>query len=101
MPPTSQPHQKQEVKRTNYVGIDIGKNRCAACIADEKGEILRELTYMNTRGGIEELAEKLARYGECRAVLESEVSPNFMGWMFLSSCKINYTPLSNIQCLSD
>jgi transposase len=56
---------------TNYVGIDIGKNRCAACVADEKGEILRELTYLNTRSGIEELAEKLARYGECRAVLES------------------------------
>jgi transposase len=71
MPPTSQPHQKHEVKTTNYVGINIGKNRCAACVADEKGEILRELTYLNTRSGIEELAEKLARYGECRAVLES------------------------------
>ena len=58
MPPTSQPHRKREVKRTNYVGIDVGKNRCAVCVADEKGEILRELTYMNTRGGIEELAER-------------------------------------------
>jgi len=61
----------QEVKRTNYVGIDVGKNRCAVCVTDEKGEILRELIYMNTRGGIEELAENLSRYGECRAVLES------------------------------
>jgi transposase len=26
---------------------------------------------MNTRGGIEELAENLSRYRECRAVLES------------------------------
>jgi predicted NBD/HSP70 family sugar kinase len=43
---------KREVKRTNYVGIDIGKNRCAACVADEKGEILRELISMNTRSGI-------------------------------------------------
>ena len=38
---------------TNYVGIDIGKNRYAACIADKKGEILRELTYLNTGSDIE------------------------------------------------
>ncbi|MCJ7574296.1 transposase [Candidatus Bathyarchaeota archaeon] len=49
----------------------MAKNRCAVCVTDEKGELLRELIYMNTRGGIEELAEDLSRYGECRAVLES------------------------------
>ena len=53
------------------MGIDIGKNRCAACVADEKGEILRELTYQNTRAVIEELAGSLAQFGDCRAVLES------------------------------
>ena len=68
---TSQPHQNGEVKRTNYLGIGVGKNRCAVCVADEKGEILRELTHINTRVGIEELAKNLPRYGECHAVLES------------------------------
>jgi len=64
------PPQK-EVKKTNYVGIDIGKKRCAACVTDEKGNILRELEYHNTRSSIESLAETLAEHGECRAVLES------------------------------
>jgi transposase len=71
MPPTSQPHRKRKVKTTNYIGIDIGKNHCAACVADGKREILRGLTYLNTRGGIEELAKTLIRYSECRTVLES------------------------------
>lgn len=59
------------MKRTNYVGIDVGKKRCAECVTDEKGEILQELTYVNTRSGIEGLAETLASYGESAAVLES------------------------------
>jgi transposase len=63
--------EEEETNGMNYVGIDIGKNRCAACVADEKGEILRELTYVNTRKGIGELAGTLAGYGECSAVLES------------------------------
>ena len=55
----------------NYVGIDIGKKRCAACVTDEEGSVQRELTYRNTRTGITELADKLAEYGECTAVVES------------------------------
>ena len=61
----------REVKRTNYVGIDVGKKRCAAYVTDEKGGILRELTYRNTRIGIESLAMTLTSYRECTAVLES------------------------------
>jgi hypothetical protein len=26
----------QEVKKTNYIGIYIGKNPCVACVADEQ-----------------------------------------------------------------
>ena len=54
-----------------YVGIDIGKKRCAACVTDEQGEVQRELVYKNTRTGITELAETLALHGECTAVVES------------------------------
>ena len=55
----------------NYGGIDIGKKRCVACVTDENGQAQRELAYRNTRTGITELAEILAGYGECIAVLES------------------------------
>ena len=71
MPPTRPAPPPREVKRTRYVGIDVGKKRCAACITDENGVILRELTYRNTRSGIEAFARTLAGYGECCAVLES------------------------------
>ena len=54
-----------------YVGIDIGKKRCAACVTDENGQIQRELIYRNTRTGIIELAEILEGHGECTAVVES------------------------------
>ena len=60
-----------EVKRVNYVGIDIGKKRCAACLTDEEGSIKIELTYRNTRTGITELAEVLSENGKCTAVVES------------------------------
>jgi len=55
------------VKRTNYVGIDVGKKRCAACVTDEKGRILQELTYVNSRSGIEEFNGTLASMGEYAA----------------------------------
>ena len=41
----------REVKRTDYVGIDVGEKRCAVCVTDEDGDVLRELTYSNTRRG--------------------------------------------------
>ena len=70
MPHTSQP-TNGEVKRVNYVGIDIGKKRCAACLTDERGEVINELTYTNTRSSIENLSKALTDHGECKAVLES------------------------------
>jgi len=54
-----------------YVGIDIGKRRCAACVTEEDGTILRNLTYSNTRNSIGDLALLLKGYGRCSAVLES------------------------------
>ena len=70
VPHTSQP-TNMEAKRVNYVGIDIGKKRCAACVTDEEGKVQRELIYRNTHTGITELAETLSEHGECTAVLES------------------------------
>jgi transposase len=59
------------VKRVYYVGIDIGKKRCAAYVTNDNGQVQRELIYRNTRTGITELAETLALHGECTAVVES------------------------------
>ena len=61
----------REAKRTNYIRIDKGKKRCAACITDENSVIQTELTYRNTRKVIEFLAPELEERGEYRAVLES------------------------------
>lgn len=40
-------------------------------VTDERGDILRETTYGNTRSILEDLAATLASYGECTAVLGS------------------------------
>ena len=70
VPHTSQPHHKGgeegELRRDRH-----RKKSCAACVTDKKGQVRRELTYRNTRTGITELAEILAGYGECTAMLES------------------------------
>ena len=71
VPPSRPAPPPREVKRTNYVGIDVGKKGCAACVTDEGGAVLRELTYRNTRKGIESFARTLSGEGECCAVVES------------------------------
>ena len=60
--------KEQEV----FVGIDVGKQTCAACAMDVKGIILKECKFPNTRADINQLIDGLlSRYGICRALCES------------------------------
>jgi len=53
-----------------YIGVDVGKNRCQACIMDEEGVILDEFLFTNNSDGIQRL---LGQVGDvnCKAVVES------------------------------
>jgi transposase len=53
------------------VGIDVHKKRCQACLKDEKGRLVEELSIPNTTEGAEQLARMLTTYGEAKIVLES------------------------------
>lgn len=60
--------KEQEV----FVGIDVGKQTCAACAMDVKGTVLKECKFPNTRADINQLIDGLlSRYGICRALCES------------------------------
>jgi len=53
------------------VGIDVHKKRCQACLKDEKGKLIEELSIPNTTEGAEQLARMVTTYGEAKIVLES------------------------------
>jgi hypothetical protein len=43
-----------------YVGIDVHKKLCNACIKDRDGNVLEELAFPNKSSGIDMLLEALA-----------------------------------------
>ena len=53
-----------------YIGIDIGKKSCSACIKDAAGKIIHEIKYPNTVRDAEMLIKDLPR-GRYAAVCES------------------------------
>jgi len=53
-----------------YIGVDVGKKRCQACIMDEQGVVLDEFPFENNRVGIGRLLERVPDR-TCKAVLES------------------------------
>ncbi len=53
------------------VGIDVHKKHCQACLKDEKGRVVQELSIPNDTEGVEQLGRLLAGYGEARIALES------------------------------
>jgi len=53
-----------------YIGIDIHKKMCNACIKDREGNILRELKFPNKSTGTDKLLEAI-KGGEAKAVIES------------------------------
>jgi transposase len=53
------------------VGIDIHKKRCQACLKDEKGRIIEELSFQRTQEGIDSFHNLIQSHGEAKIVLES------------------------------
>ena len=53
-----------------YVGIDIGKRTCAACIMGADGGVLKRTKYPNTRRDANAFIDGLAAY-DCMAACES------------------------------
>jgi hypothetical protein len=43
------------------VGIDVHKKRCQACLKDEKGKLIEELSIPNGTQGAEQVARPLER----------------------------------------
>jgi len=52
-----------------YIGVDVGKKRCQACIMDEGGRVMDEFPFENTLEGMRGLLQGLPDC-DCRAVVE-------------------------------
>ena len=54
------------------IGIDIGKEKCVACVKDDLGRIQRQCTFANNNTSIKEFVQSIAGKEEhVRAVMES------------------------------
>jgi transposase len=53
-----------------YIGIDIDKKKCVACLQDETGHILNEIKFENKKSGFQTLLN-IVKGREARAVIES------------------------------
>jgi transposase len=53
-----------------YIGIDVHKKRCVACLQDETGQVLNELKFLNKQSGFQELLA-LLEGKKAKAVMES------------------------------
>ncbi len=53
-----------------YIGIDVHKKMCVACLQDETGHIITELEFENKKSGFEKLLQ-LVEGKEAKAVMES------------------------------
>lgn len=53
-----------------YVGVDMHKKFCQACVKDRDGNILDELTFSNSGGGFALLLDAVGG-GEAKVVMES------------------------------
>jgi transposase len=53
------------------VGIDVHKKRCQACLKDEDGHMIEEISFQNNQDGITQLRTLLANYPEAKVALES------------------------------
>jgi len=55
-----------------YIGVDVGKRKCVACVMNQDGDISETYSYPNTTADASEFARCLVKkYGECKAVVES------------------------------
>jgi transposase len=53
------------------VGIDVHKKRCQACLKDQDGHMIEELSFQNNAEGIMQVKQLLATYHEAKVALES------------------------------
>jgi transposase len=53
------------------VGIDVHKRRCQACLKDERGRLIGEVSFPRDEEGIRSFHRLLQNHGEARIVLES------------------------------
>ena len=53
-----------------YIGIDIDKKKCVACLQDETGHILNEIKFENKKSGFQTLLN-IVKGREARAVIKS------------------------------
>jgi len=53
------------------VGIDVHKRRCQACLKDEKGHLIGEVSFPRDEEGIRSFRRLLENHGEAKVVLES------------------------------
>ncbi len=58
----------------NYVGIDVHKQSFQAAVVDETGSRLDEFKLRNNREGIEQLIQRVRRYGSFQVVVESSAN---------------------------
>ena len=56
----------------NYIGIDIGREKCVVCVIDESDNKTEVISYDNTYASALECAKGMkAKYGECEAACEA------------------------------
>jgi transposase len=53
------------------VGIDVHKKHCQACLKDDRGRIIEELSFQRTQEGINDFHSLIQSHGEAKIVLES------------------------------
>lgn len=53
-----------------YIGIDVGKRRCRACVVDDEGGVIEEFSFDNTSKGVQRVLDRVSGQS-CRAVVES------------------------------
>jgi transposase len=63
--------KEMKEKRMISVGIDVHKKRCQACLKDQDGHLIEELSFQNNEEGITQLRTLLATYPEAKVALES------------------------------
>jgi transposase len=64
-------NRKEKIERMMSVGIDVHKKRCQACLKDQQGRLIEELSFQNNPEGITQIRTLLANYSEAKVTLES------------------------------
>ena len=69
--PAGQQNIERRRLNTINVGIDVHKKCCQACLKDQDGHLIEELSLQNNPEGITQLRTLLTSYPEAKVALES------------------------------